>query len=1388
MVRGLAVACALGFITLIGAGGATVRALASGILGVAGYHLTYDSLSIGATHLSGKNVAIATNAGEPVLNVASIDARYSLFSIHSIDAQTPHVTLIRHRDGSWNVPIPKQSGSNRALPTLWATISNGSLDIYDQAQGVVAARHLAVRNINAQADLNDNGRTHYDATLAYMEAGRAYNVTGTGLVDKAACISAQRWTAAALPIAHIVDVGLNSPSFHISNGVLHGIDLTIIDNDLALNAQLTGAKLAIGGLRKPLRNVNGPIEIFSSGLLFPSMRASLANVPLSIHGVVYDFSSPMMRISLNGRGDVRDMRTAIAQLSNVPIAGPANLELLVEGPPSKSLMFIALRSPSVTFATSALTNVRSVIAFDGQQADVLDAHATYQTLALHLRGKAVVHAAPHALELVGGADSLAFPVHSTVVATSDNLRSIAARGVVFGKDHTSSVAGAFDVNGDGVGTVGPLRIATAPNGYLYVQASLDHRRDRVNVNALASNLRTGSTILSGRAAANYSGGTARVAAAATTGDAFAAVNGIVNGLHTNVPRYNLTGYLDAADLSHLVALVAPADAALIEGRAHATAVVRGSGTTPEIAGNITAPEGAINGLPYRNLNARFAGTPSTLSVDRGRVFVGSTGVTFAAQTSGATYHLDAITARANLADFNDFFDAGDMFGGTGSLSVAASGGQNSFATQGSVHLRNAMVRNIELGSTHAHWNSSGNTVAGAIAFNGINGNVTANGAVSTSGALSGVNVQARNVDIAPLLTLAGYSSAIAGRLSADALLNGAYPNLLGSLDLRSQRIVVANIPLEALHANIALNGRASHLRNLNVNVENATVTGQGRFGLSAGDPLNLAFDASSSDIGMFVRRLSGTDTALSGAVQTHLLILGTAQHPRLDDSFIGTNVAYDHLHMPRASGRVKADSRTIALTNLDATLSKGSVQITGSAPTAFRPNDAFHAHLVATGVDLADAAPLFPQGTTVQGQLNGRLDARGTINNPRLFGSMQLSNGRYASRFESVPITGASALLAFNGATVTLQNAHASAGRGTIDAHGVATVANLRDVGTASYVADVNAVNAQIDSPAYVKGTFNGNLHLAGGAGKPAALSGEIASDSARIPMTALVPSASASQATSFLPEIALNLAIVAGRDVRVQSPNVDIGARGQVKVMGDLRNPQLTGGFASTGGAVSFGRTFALESGGVRFDKSIIPTVHARATTFIDEPATDIALRVNGPATNMHLAFESAPQYSQEEILSMLALGGNRASPLTPGGEVLDLAEGQLNTLFTRNLLEPLSLAFGGALGLRNLQITNDMQHGLGVNAVKAFGKTANLVFADTFNEPRQESLSLQMHPSRGTRFDITAYTADRPALFETNLNPYAGAQTNGFGSYATIQPESGTSGFDVFWKRVFP
>ena len=501
--------------------------------------------------------------------------------------------------------------------------------------------------------------------------------------------------------------------------------------------------------------------------------------------------------------------------------------------------------------------------------------------------------------------------------------------------------------------------------------------------------------------------------------------------------------------------------------------------------------------------------------------------------------------------------------------------------------------------------------------------------------------------------------------------------------------------------------------------------------------------------------------------------------------------------MPRVAGEVAASQTVLTLRNGEADLERGRLLLSGSMAR----NGRVSGNLIADDVDASNVGTLLPKGSHIGGRVDGRVNIAGTLRAPRANGSLALRDGTFIGPMERAPIKDADAVLAFADTRVTLQSAHAYVGGGSIAAGGSAEIAGLQGLNGLAFELHARADNAHLEMPAYFQGNLDGHVSVTRHASGPATVGGDVALSSARIPLSAFYNPRAQNASPAHLPEVAFNhLRIAAGRDVRVQSSEVDVAAAGSATLSGTLAAPRLAGVFDSSGGTIDFYHNFVLERGRVAFDPSngVIPDVDAVATTYIADPATDVRLHVTGPATDMNLALESEPSYDRQQILGLLlgmqqfgAVRGVQSQTASGGFSLPATARnvtlGEANQVFVRRLLEPASLSIGSAMGFTDLQITNDLQGGLGLNAVKAFGKNVSATASANLGSPKSESVALEAHPSVATGLRLQVYTSEGPTLFSLQQPTAVGLDALNLNPMTQLQSVGGTSGVNFSYVHRF-
>lgn len=1522
----------VGIVAVIAAGAVLAHnALAAWLLGSIAGSSTGTSVSIGHADVGTSSatltdVVVRSKAGEPIATIPRIDATYDLhdlitesgrlLGLKTLDVVRPQITVIHHADGTFNIPFPKNNKPAKPGPPviLRGSITGGTVTGIEQLRGFGAP--LRITNLHASFDLDSIAASTYSAGLIYHENGRSYAIDGSGAMDARSRIAMHRWHVPPMPVARLADFAVGNPNVRFVSGSIAGATVRAFTlgnaSGVAATTDLRGVQIDSPALAKPMRDLRARLDVSSNAALFEGLRGTLGSLPLHGSGGIYDLAHPSLRFALDARGDLAQLRGAIAQAQRLPISGDATLHVLAQGPVSAPLIAISAQAPRVRYLRTTIRGVSALAAFEPNELDVISARAAYDGFTLGARGRIALASKTKSLEMLaeagGTADRIPYagqmlggmPLDGTVLATADTLQAIDTRGIITGTGRSQRLAAMFAVTSAGTGTIGPL-VLDGSRGDLYALAAVDHPANdhsalvvarnlqieggtvdarilgtltrghpaaigtgRVRnlrfanvavddgtfaaalngnaLSALAADVRSGgarvlasstsagrialsvqnfalfggsvssagfvravqtapsltSTILAQHArydgvplsamtSATYRHGTLAIANAAIgAGPANVTVAGTVGGLTFGQPlkpRYDLNASVRAADIRALAAIAAPSRARLLSGSIDGSAHIGGTGSQPRVHGTLLVPEGSVNGLAFTGLHGAFTATPQQVAVANGGVTVGTTAVSFHGDASRGAVSGAFAAPHADLADFDDFFNTGDTLGGRGEIGASFAYGGGAVQSTGSATFANLRYERLTIDSAQAGWSTNGNHIALAVLAGGRTGQLQTSGTVNsrTHAIDLAMNVQA--LDLNAWLPPLGIQEPVSGYLDASGSATGTFPDIDSSLQARVVDGTAGPFPLQVATVALHTIGGRGRIDAANLQVPDLSATASGTFGFHSNDALAIAAHVQSNDIGKLAQEATGKPNPFGGSVDTTLNVGGTPRSPTVAARAQLTALRYGKLAIPRVVAQGSYAGRALTISQAEADFTRGRVTLSArSAP--------FGATFTAQDLELSNFAALLPQGTHLSGRIDGTVRASGALDNPSLTGLLALTHASYSGPQESTPIAGG-AQLAFAGPQIRLQNAAFTVGGGTLTANAVANVPSLRDPRAATLTANAVAKGATVDLPAYYKGRIDGSIAVHRAAGAAPVLGGNVTLSSARLPVTAFLAASGSGSGAAAFPLAFHNLTIVAGSDVRVQSPNVDVGAQGSLTLNGTLADLSPSGRFHSTGGTVSFYRTFTIDRAAVAFSpqSGIIPTVNASATTFVEDPSyTQITLHVRGPATGMQTTFDSTPSYDRSQILAMLAGAGSGGS-FSATGEAESLAEGQVNTLFTRNLLEPLDTALQSTLGFANVQLTSNIAQGeYGAQFVHAFGHSVHGIFNESFGYPERTSFTLQVNPNPYSDWSLTAYTQPDLTLFPLSQPPGIPPPGTVGQAAQTIQlPLSGTNGLGFAYERRY-
>ncbi len=1068
-------------------------------------------------------------------------------------------------------------------------------------------------------------------------------------------------------------------------------------------------------------------------------------------------------------------------------------------------------------------------------------------------------------ELAGGSIR-GIPVRrmaGTLAVEGSALRIIAADGTVAGgRAVAADTGGPFLVSAPDL-SAAALRGAGLPlaRGRLAIFGRADLRRGRsFDGTVLLADGEAAGYPVSGGVDVDFRDATARVRqGVAAVGQTYGRFDGSIGGIGVAGPgalAYDLDAAVPVGDIGQLRRTLR-LPVRYLDGSFSAQFQVRGNASQPRLAGSVVAPEGSYNGLAFSAARARIAVTPGALAARDGTVIVGSThaAVDAALAAGGRSFDVGVRSADADLADFDDYFDEAETLDGRGPVAFEFARDGTATRSFGRIEVKGLRYRRFPFGDTVATWSQRGRAIVGALNVSGPHGALRANGSVVPgagdpltafrTAAVHGT-AQAQGIDLGTWVPALGVQAPILGRLAASGTVAGRWPRLAlnGDASLTDGKIDGFAIRTARVHA--AGDGDRIAISGGSVDLGFATFAASGSFGLAKSAPLALSVQATTPDVAAALAavRPRGPHYPVGGAATADALIGGTPAKPHATIGFELTGAHYATLAIPHVLGSVAYDGRTLTVNDAEATFAKGSALLAGELPVSLRPLGIAAAApmsftLALNQLDLAPFAPFAPgPNAKLGGAADGRLEIEGTAGAPRVVGTIGLANGFYRSDLDKAGVTKANARLAFSGTSVALEALHADVGGGGLDGSGRLDLP-FPGSPVRGYAIALTAHGAKLDTP-LGRGQIDGSAQLQSTARIPT-LSGNLTLSNASIPFAALYRLASqggggtAAGGPPF--DLAFDLVARAGRNVRVQSSIMDIGAGGTLTVTGTALQPRIAGVLNATPGSVfsTYNRAFRVEEASVAFDPTagIDPYIDLRAYAHVTNPdpdptrnavgSADITITADGPADEIAsgqqpLTFSSNPPYSQEQIVGLLLdasvfgavnfgqqQNGTNLRGAPPPENVLDPpgvttyqagvinfneeAFSVLNGQLTQRFLAPVERVFTGFLNLTDLELTVDYGGGIGYQALKQIGhRDVYASFGQTLANPIRTTAGFTARPD--------AITSVSFSYFDQNGNPAITTSPNGYGSYGNIfgtrlqgiQPLSYRQGFTFSIVRKYP
>lgn len=473
-----------------------------------GYDIATGSIDIGLTHLRADDVHVTTVAGEPVVDVRHVAADYSLrdllpggkrlFGLQSVEIDRPHITLIHHRDGTYNITLPATTNARpQANPPpldLRLRVTGGTIDLVDRFVSAPRERHTHIVDIAVDGAISPSTPSTYRAGAVLVIGATRYPISGTGRFADARGLELQHFTAARLPIAELANFAISSHAVVVQAGELRDLDVMLgalatpagtLQTHLGIRGRIVAARIASSALSKPVRDAHGDFVVDDDSATVRDLDATLNGLPLHLRGSLFHFAAPQVAFAVTARGDLSRVRGLSKDLAQLPIGGAVALQGLAEGSASNPVVFARFVAPHVDYGAYRLDGSHGFVAVSGQELDLISAGARYGAVTVNGRGAvqlqrhtrttgfARIHVPADALPYV---DNLVpgMPLDGDAVVHGVDAK-LALRGYVGGAHGGDRLDVPFAIAEDRSATLGPVALERHDGASVYARAAYDAR-------------------------------------------------------------------------------------------------------------------------------------------------------------------------------------------------------------------------------------------------------------------------------------------------------------------------------------------------------------------------------------------------------------------------------------------------------------------------------------------------------------------------------------------------------------------------------------------------------------------------------------------------------------------------------------------------------------------------------------------------------------------------------------------------------------------------------------------------------------------------------------------------------------------------------------------------
>jgi autotransporter translocation and assembly factor TamB len=464
-------------------------------------------------------------------------------------------------------------------------------------------------------------------------------------------------------------------------------------------------------------------------------------------------------------------------------------------------------------------------------------------------------------------------------------------------------------------------------------------------------------------------------------------------------------------------------------------------------------------------------------------------------------------------------------------------------------------------------------------------------------------------------------------------------------------------------------------------------------------------------IGPHVRVVMPEGAVPEGQLDLTLRLEGTIQQPQGQGNLRLSSLSWQDRALGEISMAIELAGQRLGTDVRWRARGRELLQVQGTA--ALSPDGPLAMHVQAPGLDLEMLKGLVPQVVHSAGLLRLDLQASGTLQQPRLDGSLLLDQGAVqlavtGERYQDIQMR-----IVFAGDRIDIQQLQVGSRSGPLEVVGWVQLAGLAlqqldmTIRAREFTAmHTPGIQALVNMDLGIRGSLQEmnatgtvtvprlrvQLNQVPGTGPKSVQPWELTVQGVYGPGPEAVAAGEngavkALRVEGPLPFLRADIRVDMPRNAWVQGPGTAIEMSGDMRITKELEQPFiLNGGISIDRGFASvFGKRFVMKEGRVTFTGSpeINPLLDIAVTHTVSNYLVEI--RVGGKATTPEISFSSIPELQQSDILSLLIVGKTMDRLTTSEQEGLS---SQLGGAAGSVVAGQLQGVIGGALGLDTLTI----------------------------------------------------------------------------------------------------